>query len=523
MKRFAPFFCLLCYASFSLGAQTQTFQFSFQKEPINKEPTKQPEISVKPQNNQITPSNVPSKPTNPIPYAIPLNTPLVKPANPDTNSNINKIPEVPSKPVNPVPYAIPLNTPLTTKSLEMPTKPDVNSNIKTPDITSNPLKTIPLTKTPTKPIESTPNQLNNKINSNTEITKFPTNNISQSTPRLSLQMSVNEMNVKRLLQIAKTENLNDKAAQKAIHDIEQTKQSPYMNIHARQLNEQGLKLLREHKIEEAFKVFEKALLLDPLDTEANYNFSSTHLKLVNDHTTEALLLKTLALSPKRTAAWVNLAEFYNQQSRAKDFYASMMLAFYFSNDAEQTKNTFKKLFQKTVPNSPQYILYEKGLSQPTVQQMLVQTTSSEQSTEQNIENILINVLKIDQKTNDRIENTQLAIQAYIEKGIINNKPNKRVDYVDYYLVNKSTNFMGHTLILIEEEYMLKYIGCCVNSGIGIVVRLMGNSNNLEEFATQNNCQFENNFNLREKLTQLNLTTHLLEGQFAFLSCRENKL
>mgnify|MGYP001758737813 FL=1 len=108
----------------------------------------------------------------------------------------------------------------------------------------------------------------------------------------------------------------------------------------------------------------------------------------------------------------------------------------------------------------------------------------------------------------------------MREGIVNKKPNQRADYTDYYLVNKPAKFMGHDLIVIEEEYMSQYIGCCVSPGVGVTVKVIGNTKNLENFARINGCTFTDNVNLQEELSSVGINATLTQGRFASLSCRE---
>jgi hypothetical protein len=139
---------------------------------------------------------------------------------------------------------------------------------------------------------------------------------------------------------------------------------------------------------------------------------------------------------------------------------------------------------------------------------------------QDIETGLISALRLKKGTTERVGNSGEAIQAYMRAGIVNKKPNERFDYTDYYLVNKSVKLMGHDLIVIEEEYILRYIGCCVSPGAGVTVKVTENTENLEEFARTNGCTFTDNVNLQEKLSSVGISATLPQGRFASMSCRE---
>lgn len=105
-------------------------------------------------------------------------------------------------------------------------------------------------------------------------------------------------------------------------------------------------------------------------------------------------------------------------------------------------------------------------------------------------------------------------------GIVNKKPNVRVDYTDYYLVKKPASFMGHALFMIEEEYMTQYIGCCVSEGAGITVRLKGDDTALNDFAKRNACSVESKVDMSAQLKYLGLKAELPAGNYTSLSCRD---
>lgn len=140
--------------------------------------------------------------------------------------------------------------------------------------------------------------------------------------------------------------------------------------------------------------------------------------------------------------------------------------------------------------------------------------------EQELENGLIGALRLKKGTTERIGDSGKAIQAYMREGLVDKKPNRRADYTDYYLLKRPAKFMGHELVLIEEEYMSRYVGCCVSPGVGISVRVNGNTKNLERFAEANKCSFVDQVDLQAELSGFRIKASLPPGNYVSLSCRE---
>lgn len=82
----------------------------------------------------------------------------------------------------------------------------------------------------------------------------------------------------------------------------------------------------------------------------------------------------------------------------------------------------------------------------------------------------------------------IAIRAYIKSGHVSRKPDNAADYVDYRRLRKPTALFGHPLLVLEEEYMNQYIGCCVNPGIGMVIEVKGSTEALDAFLAANKCR-----------------------------------
>lgn len=91
----------------------------------------------------------------------------------------------------------------------------------------------------------------------------------------------------------------------------------------------------------------------------------------------------------------------------------------------------------------------------------------------------------------------LAIQEFMKAGIVNKKPEARVDYMDLYAIHKPYKIMGHDLVGIGEEYMTQYAGCCVNENVTIVVKSNSNDESLFSFAEQNKCKVDENYDVKQ--------------------------
>jgi len=137
-----------------------------------------------------------------------------------------------------------------------------------------------------------------------------------------------------------------------------------------------------------------------------------------------------------------------------------------------------------------------------------------------LENGLITAMRLNKETKERLGDSGKAIQAYMREGFVGSRPNRRVDYTDYYLLRKPATFMRHELVVIEEEYMSKFIGCCVNVGVGVVLRVSGGTENVEEFAEQNGCRVEENVDFQQTAADLGIKAKVSKGNYVSLSCRE---
>lgn len=179
--------------------------------------------------------------------------------------------------------------------------------------------------------------------------------------------------------------------------------------------------------------------------------------------------------------------------------------------------------QKNIYLIPKKTTPVEGFDRNDVKENNVSEVADLTENKKSIEEGLINALRIKKSTGKRLGDSGKAIQAYMKQGIVNKKPNASVDYTDYYLINKPTSFMGHELLVIEEEYMTQYIGCCVNPGVGVSLKIVGGTKNLEDFAQKNGCSLTKQFDLKKELSNLEMEAKFDEGEFASLSCRERDI
>lgn len=140
-----------------------------------------------------------------------------------------------------------------------------------------------------------------------------------------------------------------------------------------------------------------------------------------------------------------------------------------------------------------------------------------------LDNNLINSLKFNNEKKERNGNYGEAIRAYKKEGLIDKKPNQRADYTDYYLIKNPTKFMDHDLIIIEEEYMDSYIGCCVSPGAGVIVKVNDSDENLKNFSKNNHCSLSENINIKNEMENIGIKRSFPSGNYASLSCRERDI
>lgn len=139
---------------------------------------------------------------------------------------------------------------------------------------------------------------------------------------------------------------------------------------------------------------------------------------------------------------------------------------------------------------------------------------------QSLESGLLHAMQLKKGTSERTGTSGQAIRAYQQAGLVSKTPRQRFDYTDYYLLDKPVPFMGHELVLIEEEYIDKYIGCCVSPGVGITLKVHGSIKNLQQFARASRCTLTDHIDFAHALREVAIKNKVPKAHYASLSCRE---
>jgi hypothetical protein len=130
------------------------------------------------------------------------------------------------------------------------------------------------------------------------------------------------------------------------------------------------------------------------------------------------------------------------------------------------------------------------------------------------ESVLLEAMQWNAATRERVAKSEKAILAYVRAGLVSLKPDRRIDYTDYRLLQRPATLFGLPLVALEEEYFKGFIGCCVSPGVGAIVEASGSSSAMRSFAQANQCSID------EPIDQADLHIRRSRGPFLEISCRE---
>jgi tetratricopeptide (TPR) repeat protein len=116
---------------------------------------------------------------------------------------------------------------------------------------------------------------------------------------------------------------------------------------ARSLNDKGHIFLKNEDNENAIEMFEKAHIANPLDVEILNNLGYANTRIENLDAAEKYLIKTLALSPKRSTAWYNLGDAYGIKGDVNKAVACYANMYRFSSNRAKTHKFMKQTDENT--------------------------------------------------------------------------------------------------------------------------------------------------------------------------------
>lgn len=108
-----------------------------------------------------------------------------------------------------------------------------------------------------------------------------------------------------------------------------------------------------------------------------------------------------------------------------------------------------------------------------------------------------------------------------QQGFISKKPQvSRMDYNDVYVVKKPLKMFNQLVVLLSDEYMSEYVGCCVSEGWGAIVKKEQSFQAFKRYAEKNHCALTP-FSLKDNEHYYGFATKKLrQGEYYELSCRE---
>ena len=142
--------------------------------------------------------------------------------------------------------------------------------------------------------------------------------------------------------------------------------------------------------------------------------------------------------------------------------------------------------------------------------------ASQISNELALQSMLLDSLQMKPGTAKRMFDSGKMIVALANAGYVNLAPDSRADYSDYRFLKKPAFLFGSEIVVIDEEYFKEWIGCCVSPGVAITVKVNGDTNALQDFATSNKCRlgFDGDMYYGPTLP------YAPKGTYATLSCKE---
>lgn len=124
---------------------------------------------------------------------------------------------------------------------------------------------------------------------------------------------------------------------------------------ARELNKSGLTEFKKGNLTEAVKLFQQASSEDPGDVEVLSNFGLALLKANRAQEARQVLSSSLAINPRRTSAWVPMADVLFEIGDTHSAMAALLLAYEFSENKEKTISFFEGKAESSERSASMYV------------------------------------------------------------------------------------------------------------------------------------------------------------------------
>jgi len=151
---------------------------------------------------------------------------------------------------------------------------------------------------------------------------------------------------------------------------------------ARELNTKGLAEFKKGNFTEAVTLMQRASSEDPGDVEVLSNLGLALLKANRAQDARQALRSSLAINPRRTSAWVPMADVLFEIGDGDSAAAALLLAYEFSENKEKTRTFFDGKAGSTERSASLYAQALKKLNDPRQTAASVTTSTSSLSNRQ---------------------------------------------------------------------------------------------------------------------------------------------
>ncbi len=146
---------------------------------------------------------------------------------------------------------------------------------------------------------------------------------------------------------------------------------------ARELNTKGLAEFKKGSFTEAVTLLQQASSEDPGDVEVLSNLGLALLKANRTQEARQVLRSSLAINPRRTSAWVPMADVLFDIGDSDSAMAALLLAYEFSENKEKTRTFFDGKAGSSERSASMYVQALKKINEP--RQTVASATTSTSS------------------------------------------------------------------------------------------------------------------------------------------------